>query len=372
MRIRYNCRFFKQDQPCIYHKQSGIRCVNCDKFSPVKEKILIIKLDSMGDVLRTTSLLPGLKHKYPYAYISWLTNKSSFPLLKNNPYIDRLLIYEDSALLSVLTEHFDIVINPSNDKPSCALASLSSGSCKLGFILDGHSRIKPLGKAAKYYFNMAIDDSLKKNNILTYQQIIYDMVNLEFRGQNPVLKLDSHDLDYAASFFKEHNIGCNKPVIGLNTGSGSRWKKKKWPVDSNIKLARLLKDNFKSMGILLGGPEEIIRNKAILSQSQDYLIDGGCNLSVGKFAALINSVDILVTTDTLALHIACALNKKVVCLFGPTSAAEIELYNNGIKLFASGLKCLCCYKHDCSIVPDCMELISPEQVVQAVKKLVHS
>ena len=63
--LKTDCRNFYGNQPCDYHKKLGIKCDNCNFYAPIGFKILIIKLDAVGDVLRTTSILPPLKHKYP-------------------------------------------------------------------------------------------------------------------------------------------------------------------------------------------------------------------------------------------------------------------------------------------------------------------
>jgi heptosyltransferase-2 len=71
----------------------------------------------------------------------------------------------------------------------------------------------------------------------------------------------------------------------------------------------------------------------------------------------------------MALHMAVALEKPVVALFGPTSAAEIELYGGGEKIQPPGLDCLVCYLPRCDKSPYCQELILPERVASAVEGL---
>jgi hypothetical protein len=58
-------------------------------------------------------------------------------------------------------------------------------------------------------------------------------------------------------------------------------------------------------------------------------------------------------------------------LFGPTSAAEIELYSQGEKIQPEGLSCLVCYLPDCDVKPHCQELITADRVVQAVNRLLR-
>jgi heptosyltransferase-2 len=83
-----------------------------------------------------------------------------------------------------------------------------------------------------------------------------------------------------------------------------------------------------------------------------------------EFASLVNLCDVLVTSDSLALHIGIAMKKKVVCFFYPTSAAEIELYGRGIKIIGKG-KDYCSYKAKCDYPPKW----DVNEMVKAVKRL---
>ena len=77
----------------------------------------------------------------------------------------------------------------------------------------------------------------------------------------------------------------------------------------------------------------------------------------------------IVTSDTLALHIATALEKKIVALFGPTSSNEIDLFGRGIKITAKE-QCRCYYNRFCSQEVSCMEKISGEEVYKSLKSLI--
>jgi heptosyltransferase-2 len=97
-------------------------------------------------------------------------------------------------------------------------------------------------------------------------------------------------------------------------------------------------------------------------------LDAGTDNPLRDFCARVDLCQAVVTGDTMALHVGVALGKKVVALFGPTSAAEIELYGDGAKVFTDQLDCLCCYSA-CNKVPNCQDLISVEMVVQALEPL---
>ena len=117
--------------------------------------------------------------------------------------------------------------------------------------------------------------------------------------------------------------------------------------------------------LLFGGPEEKERNEKIKKLLKTNIIDAGCNNSLMEFASLINLCKVLVTSDSLALHIGIALKKKIVAFFYVTSAAEIELYNRGIKIIGRG-KDYCSYKPKC----DYPSNWNINKIVNAVKKLI--
>jgi len=325
---------------------------------------LIIKLGAIGDVLRTTSILQGLKEKYPKANISWLTKENAHDLLKNNPFIHK--IYTKKPL-----KRFDLIINLDEDHEACKLATELSDNI-IGFYLK-ENKVTPT-ETAKTWYNMSNlgkkpqNDILKKENKKTYQQHMFDIIGIKPKQYDTLLNLTEEELNFGRNFAKKHNIKQDGIVIGLNTGAGKRWKLKKWGIEKTAKLAEKIFKELNANIILFGGSEETERNKKILSLIKTPTIDAGCNNSLMQFASLIDLCDILVTSDSLAMHIGIALKKKVVVLFGPTSSTEIKIYKRGKKIMPR-LECTCCYKKTCNKKPNCMDLIDMDDVFEAVKEL---
>ena len=113
MILKTDCRHFPGDRPCVPNKLEGKLCPDCEYYSPVNFKILIIKLDAIGDVLRTTSILHALKEKYPDSHITWITKNAAKDIFKNNHLVDDVRIFESSELQARLqTEMFDLLIHP--------------------------------------------------------------------------------------------------------------------------------------------------------------------------------------------------------------------------------------------------------------------
>jgi ADP-heptose:LPS heptosyltransferase len=336
----------------------------------VPQKILIIKLGAIGDVLRTTPILRGLKRKYPRSSISWLTLKESRDLFKGNSLIKRLFIYGPDALRRLRLESFDILISLDKEKEATILAGELKAKRKIGFGMDKETGdLIPLNKESLYAFKLGISDELKfKENKKTYPEIIFEMASLKYQNDGYILNIPDSARAYARCLLSKMGIKNNALIIGLNTGAGSRFANKAWTEEGFLELIRLILAHTPAVPLLLGGPQEKLRNSRILSKSGGLTYDAGCNHSLARFAAIVDLCSLVVSGDTTAMHVAIALQKKVVALFGSTCAQEIELYGRGRKIF-SAIKCRPCYKKQCGKKINCMNSIKPAEVLRAISQL---
>ena len=366
MILKTDCRFFKGDRPCDPHKENGVKCDDCSYYQPIKSKILIIKLDAVGDVLRTTSILKPIKKKYPNSYIEWCTKKNSIELFRNNLLVDEVITIEDHALFRIRAEEYDIVINLDTSKISSAVAADAYAKKKFGFVLNKKGYVESTSTSAQHWLEMSAFDDVKKANKKSYQQIMYEVLDLDLPVEPPMINISDKEKEKISAGDFVKNLDHNKPVIGLNVGVGTKWPSKGWPLTRWQDLIEKLGSKNYNL-LLLGGLEEVDIIKQ-LKKEYNFLFDTGCDNSLLEFAAIVDLCNIVITADTLALHIATALEKKVVALFGPTSANEIELYGKGIKL-SSPDGCNCYYRKYCSEDVSCMENITSEMVIEAINLL---
>lgn len=364
--IAFDCKFFLGDRPCVWHKATGVLCT-CDHYQKVEQRLLIIKLDAMGDVLRTTALLPALADAHPGTAITWITRRESRPLLERNPYITEVFEYGPDALLQLQTRTFDRVINLDAGKASTALASMANARQKDGFILDPQGYVQPTNAAARKWLAMGVFDDLKRQGTRTYQDIMLDIIGASEVPHRYVLELGEEERARGRLHLQRLGVDLSRPVIGLNTGAGHRWQFKQWREEAYLELVERLAKRHPAQFVLLGGPEEQERHERLKARSLVALIDSGCDNPVRHFAAIVAACHVVVAGDTLAMHLAVALGRRAVILFGPTSSAEIEMYGMGEKIVPQ-MDCLVCYKPTCDFVPNCMDLITTGMVEAAVER----
>ena len=364
--LKTNCSHFQGDRPCVYNKNEGIMCNNCNHFMPISFKILIVKLDAIGDVLRTTSILRPLKKKYPDCYIEWCTRQNASSLFNNNSFVDEVITIEDDAFFRISAEEYDLVINLDTSKISSSIATMANAKTKIGFVLNEKGFVESTSEDANVWLEMSAFDNLKRANDKSYQQLMYNILEFSDSIYQPQLFVSNEIIKEMSSKLSQSGLKKELKTIGLNVGIGPKWPSKGW---SEKNWEQLIKDlgsqNYNLL--LLGGPEETERIQNFKSRFP-FLIDTGTKNSVMEFAAIVNECDVVITCDTFALHIATAMNKKLIVLVGPTSAAELYLYEKGVKLIPS-FECKCYYKKYCSEEISCMESISSDSVLQEIEKI---
>lgn len=332
--------------------------------SPRLSEILIIKTAALGDVLRTTSILEGLHAQHPNCHVTWLTAAAAVDLVRTNPLVARVEVADtrsDAALAELLRELANTawtrVISLDDEVPLCKFASALRTDRLSGAFLTAHGERAYTPDVAPWFdmgllsvHGKAVADRLKIENTHSHPAIHARMLGIPIG--KPALHLPDSARSFAAAFIARHALDANGPVIGLNTGAGGRWTSKQLSVERTIELAGALHRELygRVSFVVLGGESEAARNREILAGLAQWPValrffDAGTDNGLLEFAALVATCDLVVSSDSLALHMAIACGVPVVAFFAPTSAAEIELYGRGEKV-ASTAPDHCSYEPD--------------------------
>lgn len=266
-----------------------------------KRKVLIIKTGfsetftpeiqeavvSLGDVVRTTALL----HLYKDSTVIWLTSDKALPLLQHNPYIYEALPYNLSNVFRLINEQFDIVINLEKVPGICAVGDTIKAWQRYGFRFDSIS-----GKAEAYLQStealyVATNDERKKNNTKHWLSMLYEMVGATWSGEGYVIPCPRSEL-------------VGKYDIGLNFRVGNKFENKAWKAL-----------NWSELYIQLVGKGYHATMQPVETNLEEYM-------------RWVNMCKLIVTNDSLGLHLAIAFGIPVVGLFGPTPAKEIQPVEN--------------------------------------------
>ncbi|MCE1189763.1 MAG: glycosyltransferase family 9 protein [Ignavibacteria bacterium] len=368
LQLKQDCRYFEASKPCKPHKNMGVFCDNCEYYYKVEKRIMIIKFGSLGDVVRTTSILPGLRRQYPFAHITWVTSPNAVSVFMNNPMVNSVLTDPSEYLPLIGTVTFDLLINLETDIRSSALAAKVNAKEKRGYAIREDGIVVPVDEDAIEWYTLGVNDKLKKENTKTYYEHIYRVAGIPYANEKPQLFLTEEELAVKKKFIGQNNLKRSKKVIGINTGSGGRWPLKKWTKSHYTALMNTLSVKYPSVGVVLfGGPEEKELNADLLNSVPGSVVDAGTGNSMREFFSLVNAVDILFTPDSLAFHVGVALEKTVVVYTGPTSYSELDVFGKGA-IIHSDIECLVCYLNQCNKEKNCMNTLSVEYVLNTLKQ----
>jgi heptosyltransferase II len=325
--------------------------------------VLILKTAALGDVLRTTSVLPGLAARCRAEgrdlQLTWLTALGAEALLEGHPTIQHVLAIPltdsealERAAVQLAETTWDRILSFDDEAPLCRLATrLDANRGVITGAFEAPDGQRAYTDDVAPWFDMGLisvhgkerADQLKIDNRRSHPEIFSSMIGIEI-GE-PRLELPSEVLERA----RGRLAGQRGSLIGLNTGAGGRWTSKSLPEESVLGLAKFVDRSLEQRPtfVLLGGPEERSRHKRLLNSlgSCVQIFDATTENSLHGFAGLIDGLDLLVTSDSLAMHIAIARKRSVVAFFAPTSADEIELFGRGAKVKSTSLD-YCSYLKD--------------------------
>ncbi len=362
-----DCKVFTGYKPCVPHKL----CEGCQDRQPMGTRILIVNLDALGTVLATTAQLPALKRAYPHSHITWITRKASLSLFENNHLVDHLVEWNDENRMVIAQQKFELSLNADKSRAAAAFMNMVNAGAKRGFGLNENGAIISLNAGAEYSYRMGVDDVFKfRGNTRTGNDILAEAWEIRYHRDEYVLSLSPAELKECMRWKTELGLDDTPLVVGFNTGCSEIFPLKKLEVEVQAEAIRQIAEEMPEVRIiLLGGREDTERNQKIAELTGGIAIQTPTTLGLRTGIILENLADVVISGDSLGMHIAIGLRKYVIAWFGLSCAAEIDLYDRGVKIIRD-LSCAPCWKKVCDMPygPICMTEFKPEWLVAAVRE----
>jgi heptosyltransferase-2 len=371
MGFQTECRWFSGYKPCKFKRS----CDECPHFDKPEIRIAVVSLEALGAVLRSTCLLPAIKRKYPNAHISWITYGNAKALLAGNPLIDRLIIADDKT--SFLLQHlkFDLLYGVDKSMEAGALVEIIDAKEKFGFGLDLNGAIRPLTPHADYQYKVGLDDQLKfYDNQKAETQQLTESMNLEWKRDPYVFSFSQAEQKEIKARRKSLNAKSSLGIIGYNTGCSTLFPNKKLTIEKSIQLVKAWRTSSPNYVVaLLGGREDAERNEEIYQHFVDdqMVVNTPNNQGLRSGVMWVDCCDLVFSGCSLGMHIAIALQKKVVAWYGVSCAQEVDLYDRGAKV-QSPVSCSPCWKKQCDEKVMCYDRVEVEKIVEASKQLLST
>ena len=273
----------------------------------IMSRILVVRLSSMGDVIHALPAVASLKHSYPFSSLSWVIRPRWAPLLEGNPFVDEVIPMERSAagflgaMRLLRQQRFDIVVDFQGLIQSAVVAASARADKKVGL-----HRSQARESAAALFYSTAV---------LTRAVHRVDS-NLELAAAAG-----------ASSLVRAFPLPDGKPEGSLPEGKYvlasplAGWTSKQWPLECYEEIAREL-----DVPLVLNGPPEAAAMLASVP---------GAHIHLSGIAGLIHATrkaHAVIGVDSGPLHLAAALSKPGVAIYGPTDPASHGPYGGSLRV----------------------------------------
>jgi heptosyltransferase-2 len=359
-----SCRHFSGYKPCGKNLLCDEMCAH--KSVPTSY-LLIVHLGAIGAVVRATSLLAAMKRKYPGSHITWVTDAPSDQLLRNHPLIDRVLTTKAEDLLSLSVLEFDVGFMIDKSLKAAGVLKQTQVDMVYGFKADARSgAILPATPAAEELWSLGLNNHKKFFvNTKAETQLMVEALELgEFKRDDYNLPLLLQE--FAEARRRQNQWRQNRSLIlGINTGCSAVIPYKKLSIDFQRRVIQTIQKELDVAIVLLGGPEDTERNQQI-AEGLD-VIQSSTTAGLRDGLISVAACDLVLTGDSLGMHMAIAQEKHTIAWFGPTCAQEIDLYDRGEKIISKA-PCAPCWKRVCDKQTMCYDQVSILEVLEALKR----
>ncbi|MGR8998653.1 MAG: lipopolysaccharide heptosyltransferase I [Gammaproteobacteria bacterium] len=286
-------------------------------------KIAIVKLSSLGDIVHAMVALQFIKAHSPTMQIDWIVEEGFAGILKNNPDINNILTVNLKSLKNnksgifqqikkirgYALNNYDLVIDAQGLIKS-AIATRLLGKCTAGFDADSVRE-----KAAAWFYDVKVacaynTNTIDRNALVLSNPLGITITTEQILNKNPFLFFSNED--------QQLYDFLSKDVLNIVLVIGSTWDSRNYPADKFVKIAQALQQNCL---VVWGNDQE--RKKAEWMSRQTDNIKVMPRLDLNSLKALIAYADLLIGNDTGPTHMAWALNKPSITIFGPTPVSRV-------------------------------------------------
>lgn len=338
------------------------------------KRILIIQTAFLGDVILTLPLLQLLKKNYPSTEIDFLCIPATSQLLKNNPYVNHVIVYDKrnsgaagfkELVFQLRKKKYDVIISPHRSFRSALISLLSSAKKSISYDRSSLS----------FLYDETVDYKSNIHEIQRNLSLLKPLGVFESNIIKPELYPGKEESASVDNFLSDSNIKSSNRFICI--APGSVWFTKRFPKEKFVKLCDLLSDSDLSV-ILTGGESD--------KDISDYILKNTVNknifystgkLSVLESAELIRRSALLVTNDSAPLHIANAMGTDVIAIFGATipGFGFFPFGDKDVIIETKGLSCRPCSIHGGNECPlknfKCMFDIDERKIIDSINKLLN-
>ena len=339
------------------------------------DRIVVRGTNWVGDAVMTIPALRQLRRLFPEAHITLATRAWAEGLFAAADFLDELQVHEGSGLRSVVQQvrqwrksNFDLAVLLPNSLETALVASLARVPLRIGYATDGRQALLTHPLSLPEWRD-------EKHEVFYYLKIIAELEWLTRHEQTFLdtqpdgsLEVSNARKSVAREFLLAQGLTSGSKLVALCPGSINS-RAKRWPTERYAALADRLIDDLEAQVLLVGSAAEAEVSLQVSRQmhNQPTILTGQTDLA--ELVAVLSLVDLLVTNDTGPAHIASALGRPTLVIFGPTNPLTTRPFSPFGEIVREPPDCAPCMLRDCPIDHRCMTAITPADVFERARAL---
>ncbi len=327
-------------------------------------RIIIVDLLYLGDLLFATPFIRNLRREYPQARIDMIVNANFFEIMEDNPYLDNVYAYNKkwnfkeswSFAKELKANHYDLALNIHGNWRSAFLVKLIKADYTIGFGSKGRG----------VWLDKVVDPSVEAHMVEIYLDFLRDIGITEIDNKGLEIGVNQDAIESVEEFLQDNQLKDDDRIIGINTGGS--WPTKRWTTEGFAKLADRLVEEYQAEVIFFGGPNDVARVEEIVGMMEHQPIIAAGRTSLKELAALAQRCDLFISGDSGPVHVAASVGTTTLAIFGPSDDRKYRPYGNKHQIIETGIECRPCGEHQCPLGHhNCMRKIYPEDIITKIK-----
>ncbi len=324
----------------------------------------------VGDAVMSVPALRELRRLLPHAHITLATRSSTEGIFADADFVDEVLTYDRlknprralvSQIRSWRERRFDCALLFQNAFEAALIAFLARVPVRMGYATEGRRTFLTHALARPDWHNTRHEVFYYLNIVAELKRLLFGSTEIESREPEINLVVSEKRRREAAELLRESGVALDRPLVALCPGSTNS-RAKRWPAERFAQVADKFIDEAGASLILVGsaGEAEVAREVSSLMRNRPEILAGRTTLA--EAVAVLSLVDLLITNDTGPAHIAAALNRPTLVIFGPTDPVTTRPYSKTAEIIRRPPDCAPCMLRDCPIDHRCMTAITPDEV----------
>ncbi|HKV36304.1 MAG TPA: lipopolysaccharide heptosyltransferase II [Pyrinomonadaceae bacterium] len=333
------------------------------------KRVVVRGTNWVGDSVMTVPALRALRRVLPEAEITLVVRPSAKGIFEDVDFIDQLLIYDRRNALSIIPmvrewrkRQFDLAVLFQNAFEAALIPFLASVPIRLGYATESRQALLTHPLALPDWRSTRHEVFYYLYLITALEQMLFGKSEICESVPDTSLQVSDARKSEATNLLRAYGVREGEPVVALVPGSINS-RAKRWPAESYAALADRLIDSQRQV-LLIGSPDEadVTRDVTSRMQQQPVVLTG--KTSLDQITAILSLVDLVVTNDTGPAHIAAALGRPTLVIFGPTNPLTTRPFAPEAEILRHPPDCAPCMLRDCPIDHRCMTAIEVNEVFE--------